>query len=353
MARLVEGRTMAGMISRRAVVRGLGAGLALAFAGRAAPAQPPAIPSWPTGLRELAPGVWAYVQAGGPAIPYSGISNAGILVGPDSLTAVDSLPAPLQARAFLDATARALPGKPIQRLIYTHHHGDHIDGAVQFPHGIEIVATEFASQAIKQMAPLPPWAARAGWAAGGESHARLPPTTVITGPLTYFLGDLEVRLMPVVAHSMGDLLVHVPQHKLMFLGDNGFFYVAPYVHWGYLGRWIELCEQLLDMDVKTFAPGHGPVAGKELLAEQRDYLVLYRKEARARFDAGMSPGAAAASITTMGRFDAWRGARDRLAMNIARTFQEFAGTLTPQMDEAATAAAMAEYARLTGYVPER
>jgi cyclase len=336
-------------VSRREAIQGLGVSLALsAGIGRRAFAQTPSIPSWGTEFREVEPNVWAYVQAGGPGIPYPGISNAGMLVGPHGITAIDSLPAPLQTRAFLDASARALPGKAIRRLIYTHHHGDHIDGAVQFPEDVEIVGTEFCRRTIQAMEPLPAWQERDGWARGGESHARLAPNTIIEGPVTYVLGDMEVRLTPVVAHTMGDILVHIPDRKLMFLGDNGFFYVAPYAHWAYLSRWIELCDGLLDLDVTTFVPGHGPIGGKRELAEQREFLVLFRDEARARFDAGMSAGKAAASITTMGRFDAWRGARDRLPMNTVRAFQEFSGTLTPEMDQVAVNEATAEFAELTG-----
>jgi len=341
-------------ISRREAVTGLTTSLALfAGTGLRAFAQAASIPSWNTEFKEVAPNVWAYIQAGGPGIPYSGISNAGILAGPTGLTAVDSLPAPLQTHAFLEAVARVLPGRRIERLIYTHHHGDHIDGAPQFPGDVEIVGTEFCRRTIEAMAPLPPWQAREGWAVGGESHDRLAPNTVIDGPVRYVLGDMEVALTPVVAHTMGDLIVSIPQAKVVFLGDNGFFYVAPYAHWAFLSSWIDLCNDLLAMDVDTFVPGHGPIGGKRELAEQRDYLVLFRDEARARYDAGMSAGEAAASITTMGRFDAWRGARDRLAMNTVRAFQEFAGTLTPEMDQAAVTTAMAEYARLTGYEPQR
>jgi glyoxylase-like metal-dependent hydrolase (beta-lactamase superfamily II) len=170
---------------------------------------------------------------------------------------------------------------------------------------------------------------------------------------TYELGDMSARITAVRAHTAGDLLVHVPERKVLFTGDVGFFYVAPYAHWGYVADWIALCERILGMDdVEVIVPGHGPLGGKRELADMRDYLVLFRKEARARYDAGMSPGKAAASITTMGKFDAWRGSRDRLAMNMVRAFHDFAGTMTPQMDVAGTAAANDEYAAITGYRPQ-
>src|SRR5690242_20921549 len=41
----------------------------------------PQVPTWNTELRELAPNVYAYVQAGGPGRDNVSISNAGLIVG--------------------------------------------------------------------------------------------------------------------------------------------------------------------------------------------------------------------------------------------------------------------------------
>ena len=49
------------------------------------------IPSWQKEYRELADGVFAYIQAGGPGISNLNISNAGLIVGAESNVAVDAL----------------------------------------------------------------------------------------------------------------------------------------------------------------------------------------------------------------------------------------------------------------------
>src|ERR1035437_2272422 len=43
------------------------------------------VPAWDTELRKLAPNVYAYQQAGGPGKLNQGVSNAGIVVGEDSI----------------------------------------------------------------------------------------------------------------------------------------------------------------------------------------------------------------------------------------------------------------------------
>jgi hypothetical protein len=75
------------------------------------------------------------------------------------------------------------------------------------------------------------------------------------------------------------------------------------------------------MDVDVIVPGHGPIGGKKELAEMGQYLELFKREARKRFDAGLRPGQAAAQIS-LGKFDNWIGARDRPVMNTVRLYHE-------------------------------
>ena len=56
-------------------------------------------PVWKTAMREVAPKVFAYVQATGE----TGISNAGLIVGPDGAVAVDALMVPSMTRRLVAA----------------------------------------------------------------------------------------------------------------------------------------------------------------------------------------------------------------------------------------------------------
>jgi len=73
----------------------------------------------------------------------------------------------------------------------------------------------------------------------------------------------------------------------------------------------------------------------------RGYLELLWTEGRKRYDAGMSPGQAAADIK-LGRYSSWTDA-DRIANNMARLYSEFKGTIRPDTDRAAIAEALAAY----------
>jgi cyclase len=85
------------------------------------------------------------------------------------------------------------------------------------------------------------------------------------------------------------------------------------------------------MDVDVIVAGHGPIGTKKEIADTKQYLEMLKGEARLRFNAGMTPGRAAADIK-LGRFASWIGAQDRMPMNLVRLYAEFNGTLTPALD---------------------
>ena len=337
---------MARGINRRDAIKTVaGAGLGFASVVRMPAQSLDPIPTWKRELRQLAPNVYAYVLGGGPGQLAQGVSNAGLIVADDHLLAFDSTGAPLHAKGFLAAARQAAPNKQFQRLILTHHHGDHIWGLPFFPK-MEIVSHEYCRKAMLAM-DVPPgavWEKREGFAEGGEPRKIIAPDVTITGRETLYVGDLRLEVIPMApAHTFGDLMIYLPQHKILFAGDLGFFWASPFLNNGVPSKWIEACDKILDMDVDVIVPGHGPIGGKRDLAATRDYIRYFKGEARLRYNAGMSVGRACADIK-LGRFASWIGADERMPMNITRLYAEFAGTLTPDFDAVSVARAAEEYA---------
>ena len=315
------------------------AGVAARAFLRAQTSPAPAIPSWNTELRQLAPNIYAYTQASGPGVDNASLSNAGVIAG-DDLLAIDALGPPVHAKAFI-AAARKATGKPFGRLVNTHHHRDHTNGNCFFLPA-EIVGHEFCRQAvIDQGIPEHPYADRPQWQEGMEQLRLTPPSTTFADRLTYRYGGTEVQLIyngP--AHTWGDVMVYVPQHKILFAGDIAFYYVGPAGHNGHLTKWLDAIDRAMQIDADIIVPGHGPVGTKRELAETRAYLDLLIREVTKRWRAGMTPGKAAADID-MGRFSGWTNP-ERIVWNTVRLYAEFNGSLTPQMAVAGTARAMDE-----------
>ena len=303
----------------------------------------PMPPIWQTELKEVAPGVYAYIQAGGPGRDNASVANAGIIVGDRGVAVIDTLTAPLHAKAFI-AAIRRVTDKPFSHVFLTHHHGDHINGTQYFA-GADVISHPYCRDEIATLARAGGpafWPKREGWADGTEPRTIVPPNVTFDGKMTYHYGRTILDVFPMVpAHTYGDVVAYLPQHKILFAGDIAFFYVAPWCQNAHPTNWIEVCNTIDRMDVQTIVAGHGPLGGKAELAEMRDYLVLLKREARRRYDAKLTAGAAAADIR-MGRYDNWIGP-ERIVMDVQRCYEEFAGTLTPAANPAGIRRATEEY----------
>jgi glyoxylase-like metal-dependent hydrolase (beta-lactamase superfamily II) len=136
-------------------------------------------------------------------------------------------------------------------------------------------------------------------------------------------------------------VAYLPQYKILFAGDVAFFWVAPYANNSWISRWLETCDTIAGWDVDVIVPGHGPIGGKKELAEMANYFRVLGVEARKRYDAKMSAGAAAAEIR-LGRFDNWIGP-ERLIMDVVRWYDEWSGGLIPDFNAPAVRQATIEY----------
>src|SRR6185437_3163262 len=92
-------------------------------------------------LRKVAPGVHAWVGAGGD-------SNAGAIETSDGLIVIDAQQNRALGEKFRDAL-KAATGLPVRALVNTHFHLDHVAGNVAFA-GTTIVAHDKTRQLIEQ-----------------------------------------------------------------------------------------------------------------------------------------------------------------------------------------------------------
>ena len=303
----------------------------------------PVVPTWGTELKQLAPNVYAYQQEGGTGHINAGISNAGLFVGENSMLAFDGLGYPVQTKAFIAAAKKVSGGKPFSELIDSHHHGDHVAGN-QFFAPTPILGHPYCRDEVVKAAPNTPksWPKVPGQADGTEERKLVPPDVTFEDNLVYYIGGNRVEFRFVgPAHTWGDLVAYVPEHKILFAADLAFFQLVPYCHNAYVSKWMEAMEKVMKMDVDVIVPGHGPVGGKKDLNESLEYFRFLKTEVKKRYDAKMTPGAAAADLK-MGRYDNWMGP-ERTVMNTVRLYDEFKGTLTPEIDVTGTKQAIEEY----------
>ena len=279
-------------------------------------------------MREVGPRVFAYVQATGE----TGISNAGLIVGADGATAVDALMVPSMTRRLVAAIKRTTR-KKIGALVNTHHHLDHTGGN-RFFRGATIVATEKCRAALAPGFPPLPLLQRFMPAFAREFpllKLQLP-TVTFEDRLVIHDGEREIHLwhpgQP--AHTAGDATVFLPDERVLFAGDIAFHYVTPLAFQGHVGNWIRAADRVLEFEADVIVPGHGPIGTKQDVRLMRDYLALVRREAKTRFDAGLSAEAAASDIK-LGAYASWREA-ERILPNVMRCYQEFRNETDRDMD---------------------
>ncbi|MBI2204239.1 MAG: MBL fold metallo-hydrolase [Candidatus Rokubacteria bacterium] len=289
--------------------------------------------TWKNGLLEVGPGVFAYVQSSG-VDPRgdTGIANAGLIVGRDGAVAVDALMVPSMTRRLV-AAIKKVTTKPVAKLINTHHHLDHTGGNAFFKTA-QIIATDKARGALEPGFPPVPLLQRfmPRFAAEFPKLRVVLPTVTFQDRMVLYDGDREIQLWHpgTPAHTIGDSVVYLPKEKILFTGDLCFHYVTPLAFQGHVGHWIKALDRLLDFDADILVPGHGAIGTKQEARYVRDYLVLVRREAKKRFDAGLSPEEAARDIK-LGPFRAWSDA-DRVLPNVMRCYAEFQGQPDSPLD---------------------
>jgi glyoxylase-like metal-dependent hydrolase (beta-lactamase superfamily II) len=288
------------------------------------------------GLVDLGNGCFAYLQPDGSW----GWSNAGLIVDGDESLVVDTLFDLKLTKDMLSAMRSAAPQatKRFGTLVNTHHNGDHCFGNELVGAG-EIIASSHAAEEMKREGPALLQGFMKAAPSLGEVGAyvvhcfgkfdfdgitQTMPTKTFTGQLQRKVGNKTVELIEVgPAHTGGDVLVYVPKDKTVYTGDILFIEGTPVMWAGPVKNWIDACNKIIAMDVETIVPGHGPLTDKKGVAAMRDYLAYITKEARKRYDAGLSSFEAAKDIA-LGDYDAW-GDAERIAVNVATLYREFSG----------------------------
>jgi glyoxylase-like metal-dependent hydrolase (beta-lactamase superfamily II) len=142
------------------------------------------------------------------------------------------------------------------------------------------------------------------------------------------VGNKTVRLIEVgPAHTRGDVLAYVPEDRVIFTGDILFIEGHPIIWAGPIGNWIKACQLMIELDVETVVPGHGPITDKAGVAAVKSYFEYIEREARKRYEAGLSIFDAARDIS-LTDYSSW-GDAERIIINVATLYREFSGGAAP------------------------
>ena len=216
--------------------------------------------------------------------PRRGHSNNGWIVLDDYVLVIDAN-YPSGAQEVMPKVL-ATSAKPVRFVVDTHHHGDHAYGNQLWSEaGAALIAHTGVLAELRK-------SGAAAWESSAKNRPDVAasqlklPSVLYPDTLLFDDGHHRVELHWFgVAHTRGDTFLWLPQEKILFTGDacvNG-----PYnnVRDGDTGEWIKTLERAKQLGAEKVCPGHGPIGGPEVIADQQSYFIELRRGVQALIEA--------------------------------------------------------------------
>jgi glyoxylase-like metal-dependent hydrolase (beta-lactamase superfamily II) len=210
----------------------------------------------------------------------------------DGVVVIDALASPAQGEQLV-RVIRSVTREPIRWLVLTHHHPDHHFGAVVLRRaGARVIAHPDVSTGVDEQSRE---AAESAWTLvvgkqqmAGFAYADVPDRAVVTAD-TLRLGAKTIVIAHAwrgAAHTAGDLIVWLPDERVLFAGDllieDGVTMVVDGSGKGLLAA----LDTLAALAPRIAVPGHGaiPPEPQALIGRTRDYMVRLRAAMRAAIE---------------------------------------------------------------------
>ncbi len=235
--------------------------------------------------QDLGGGVYALITNRG--------GNVGVSVGEDGVFMIDTQFAPVAP--FLDLAQRAVSeDKPVELVLNTHLHGDHVLGNAWFAErGAVVMAHESVRDAL-----INPVTANLTGSTPEPLSGDFLPVVNLKGGETLSYNDQTVRLYHEPdAHTAGDIWVYFVEADVIHAGDLLFSGWFPYIdldNGGTVNGFIAAMQSMVDVanpDTQVIA-GHGPMSTEADL----EASIAMLTEARARVAALVEDGHSYAQV---------------------------------------------------------
>jgi glyoxylase-like metal-dependent hydrolase (beta-lactamase superfamily II) len=205
---------------------------------------------------ELAPGLYMLEGEGG----FAG-GNLGLMTGEDGVVLIDDGLPPLTDKLL--AAIGKLSDDPVEFVVNTHVHGDHIGAnEVLTQKGATIVAHDN----LRRRLVTDGMRTVAGDVPAPEDAL---PVVTFSDAVTFHLNGREAYVFHVdKAHTDGDAVIHFRDDNVIHAGDavfNGLFPFIDLDSGGSVSGFIAAQHRILAMadDETKIIPGHGPLADKD------------------------------------------------------------------------------------------
>lgn len=215
--------------------------------------------------------------------------NSTVIIGEQGVILVDTGSTDEIGRHLAKVIAKITP-KPVTHIINTHHHGDHVLGNIAFP-GAEILSSEQCKALVEKTGEE--------WVQIMESLVgrKFPNTRPVPATVTFsedtasdrsLQGVKMLLWVPHGSHTPGDMMVYLPDDKVLIGGDVLVNTTVPVLRDGNVRNWIGALARVQDFDARTIVPGHGPLMTKADVAGLHKLLASFYAGVEAGYKKGLS-----------------------------------------------------------------
>ena len=275
-------------------------------------------------VKELAEGVYSYEQLRSAGeewfttVSMFVITSEGVLVA-DGQGSVE------ETQRLVDTIAD-MTEQPITHVVIASDHGDHTAGNVAFPGDASFIAHPTSKEVLQ--------AAADRWDPASNAPPVVIPTELVEDEATLQMGGREIQILfKGRAHTGGDLVVYLPEERILFMSEAYLHRVFPAMRTAFPTEWVRMIERVQAMDVDIYLPGHGFVDSPEILREEletyRQAMVQVIETVTELHSAGLSLEEAQAQAD-FGALAGWSLSSSQAPIAVAQVYRELNGELPPE-----------------------
>ncbi|MDP2832379.1 MAG: MBL fold metallo-hydrolase [Pseudomonadota bacterium] len=217
--------------------------------------------------------------------------NSTLIIGETSAILIDTGFTD-EIGAHLASVVAKLTKKPVKVIINTHHHGDHSFGNAAFP-GAKVISSEMCRKLLIEGEGE--WLGIIQGALGRKlpNTRAVPATEVYAGKTKTDVTLDGVKLsfwVPEAAHTAGDMMIWLPEDKVLVGGDITVNEITPNFRDANVKLWIATLGEVKAMPAKTIIPGHGPLMTPADVAKLHQRMARLYAGIEAGYKAGLSDG---------------------------------------------------------------
>jgi len=242
-------------------------------------------------MQQLTTNVWAETGLRG--------ANHGFVTTSDGVVVIDTPHKPSDALNLKAELERR--GSPVRYIINTEPHGDHWTGNAFFD--VPVVAHEGVrtrmlgtnlAEHVARVSTFGPDEPKLL-----ENYTPNAPVITFNDEMTLHVGNHTFHIVGMPGHTLYQAAIVVEEEGVVFTSDNIFCKVQSWVQEANPDNWLIALDSLRALPQDTFVPGHGPICGKEYLAEQGSFLQEWVEYVRGGVERGMTKEEAVEGLTAL------------------------------------------------------